>query len=129
MKMFEKFLVINQKNVSPLADLMEAKGLTPDDDIAPVLDTVKHDSAHSHTRLTAYVEGKTAEELQRLMSGEVPDKIVALNGLNLCVRKCYSSEYTPVTNLKGVDPEDKGVTKRDSLLKGVSKMDTPRTGR
>lgn len=96
MKMFEKFLVINQKNVSPLADLMEAKGLTPDD-IALILDTVKSDS--SHTKLTAYVEVRTAEELQRLMNGEVPDRIVALNGLNLYVRKRYDSEYTPVTDL------------------------------
>lgn len=103
MKMFEKFLVINQKNVSPLADLMEAKGLTPED-VAFILDTVKHDSDHSPTKLTAYVEVRTAEELQRLMNGEVPDRIVALNGLNLYVRKRYDSEYTPVTSLKGVDP-------------------------
>ena len=93
-KLLGKFEVIDENKRQPLTELILAKGLTPED-IALILNTVKSD----HPKLKAYVEVTTAAELEQLMDGRTPDEIILLNGLNLCVRRPYSSEYVSIKEL------------------------------
>ena len=81
-KLLGKFEIIDENKRQPLTELISAKGLTAED-IALILDTVRSE----RPKLKAYVEVTTAAELEQ---------IILLNGLNLCVRRPYSSEYVSV---------------------------------
>lgn len=90
-KLLGKFEVLDESKRQPLDDLISAKELTSED-IALILDTLKSE----RPKLRAYVEVTTAAELEQLMDGRTPDEIILLNGLDLSVRRPYSSEYVPV---------------------------------
>lgn len=90
-KLLGKFEIIDENKRQPLTELISAKGLTAED-IALILDTVRSE----RPKLKAYVEVTTAAELEQLAEGKTPDEIILLNGLNLSVRRPYSSEYVSV---------------------------------